>query len=199
GLGLGVVAAAVVPLVAHGPVALHDGRVLLALGRDGGERVLEARAARFQLVQVGEGGERVPAHRDAARAEDVLRQIADARAARERDRAAVRLHLTRDDAQQRRLPGAVRPGEPDPRAVGHGPGDVVEDDLAPVALGDAGDVEHGPRACRSGRRGASAAQRPGAAPSAARMAPGYAPGHWPRTMSSSPPMKTCSTPSARTT
>src|SRR5438105_14987992 len=82
-LGLGVVAAPVVPLLAHGPVALHDGRVLRALGREGGEFVLEARAARFQLVQVGEGGERVAAHREAARAEDVLRQVADARAARE--------------------------------------------------------------------------------------------------------------------
>jgi len=156
-LGLGVVAAPVVPLLAHGHVALHDGRVLRALGREGGELVLEARAARFQLVQLGEGGERVAAHREAARAEDVLRQVADARAARERDRAPVRLHLARDDAEKRRLAGAVRAGEPDPRAVGHAPGDVVEDDLAPVALGDAGDVEHASRE-HAGRPGEGQAQ-----------------------------------------
>src|SRR5204863_7245809 len=103
----------------------------------------------LQVVRLGEGGERVPAYRDAARAEDVLREIADARAARQRDRAPVRLRLARDDAQQGRLPGAVRPGEPDPRAVGHGPGDVVEDDLASVAPGDAGHAAHERSACRA--------------------------------------------------
>src|SRR5205823_2819812 len=112
------------------------------LFRSGGEGVLEGGAPRFELVQLGEGRERMRADGHAAHAEDVLRKVAHRGAARHRDRTRVGLDLARDDAQESRLAGTVRAGEPDPRAVGDAPGDVGEDDLPAVSFGDAGEVQH---------------------------------------------------------
>src|SRR5262249_11746752 len=133
---------AVVPLLAHGDVAIHDGRILVALRIDGGELVLEVGAPSLQRVQVREGGEGVPEDGLAPEAQDVLREMTDAGAARQRDGAGVGFELARQQAQDRRLPGAVRTGESDTGAVGDAPGDLVEHYLGAVALADSRQREH---------------------------------------------------------
>ena len=143
-LRLRVVPAVVVPLLAHRRVAFHDARVLPARGIDGGERLFDGSAPCFERMQLGERRERVGADRHPAD-EHVLRQVPDGGTARQRDGARVGLEIARDDAEERRLAGAVRAREPDARAVGHAPRDVGEDDLPAVPLGDAGEVQHANR------------------------------------------------------
>ncbi len=142
GLRLHVVAAAVVPFLAHGDVAIHDGCILVALRLDGGELMLELGAALLQRVQIRKGGERVAEDAVAPETQDVLREMPDARAARQRDGPGIGLELARQDAQYRRLAGTVRPGESNAGAVGDAPADLVEHYLRPVALADSGQREH---------------------------------------------------------
>jgi hypothetical protein len=143
-LGFDVVAAVVVPLLADGHVAIHDRLVAVALGVDGGHLVLEIRSTCFEGMELRERRERVVEHGDAALPEDVLRQVADAGAARHRHAAAVGLELAGQDLQQGGFAGTVRAREPDPGADRHAPPHVVEDDLRAVALAYAGQGNHQP-------------------------------------------------------
>src|SRR5207248_2706569 len=84
-----------------------------------------------------EGGASLLAARAGAGAVPLLREVAD----RERRRGtpdASRIELLEpgEQAEQRRLAGAVRADEPDPRARRHDEIDVREDDLGSVRLRD---------------------------------------------------------------
>ena len=57
----------------------------------------------------------------------LLRQVAERGAPHDVDGPAVRLFPPRDQTQERRLPGAVRTDQPDPRARRHRPVDALED------------------------------------------------------------------------
>ena len=93
------------------------------------------RRARLLPARAGAGG--VP----------LLREIADReRRRRAPDATGVRLLQSGEQAQQRRLAGAVRADEPDPRARRHDEVDVREDDLGSVRLRDSGRDERAGKA-----------------------------------------------------
>jgi len=71
--------------------------------------VLERGAALRQRMQVRERSHGMLAHRHTARAEDMLRQVADLRAARQRDRSGIGLDLS---AMMRRMSTSRRRSAP---------------------------------------------------------------------------------------
>src|SRR5690606_36244144 len=72
----------------------------------------------------------------------VLREVADHHAAVDHDLAVVGLLLAREQAEERRLAGAVRADEADLLAALDGGRGFEEQDLPAVALGDAVDADH---------------------------------------------------------
>jgi hypothetical protein len=110
----------------------------------GGELLGDAVQVAVELVEVGAGG----AHRlerSPRVAQRVLRQEGDRDAAAARDRARVRLLDPGEQAQQRRLAGAVRTDDPDPRPLRHGEVEPVEHGPAAerLAHGRGGQEGHG--------------------------------------------------------
>ncbi len=96
----------------------------------------------------------------------LLRQVADGERRRVApDGSAIRLVLAGEQPEQRRLPRAVRPDEPDPRVRRHDEVDAGENDVGSVRLRDAGRGESADRAhthlltrtCRSGLKATRAA------------------------------------------
>ncbi len=136
------------------------------------ERRLVVRAARHRLLEplqlllerdeVARAGEDVLAQRQVAVERRPLVVQRDPRSLLEGELAAVLLGLAGEDSQQRRLAGAVRPGERDAVAPLDGERDPVEEDGACELLAQVGgdddchDVPRvgGVRRVRSGRRGA---------------------------------------------
>ena len=84
----------------------------------------------------------------------LLREVADrGRGRRALDLPVVRLLVAREQAEQRRLAGPVRPDEPEPRARAERQVDAVEDDVGAVRLADAGERDSHETSCEDGRRG----------------------------------------------
>ena len=74
---------------------------------------------------------------------DVLREVTDGDAAIDRHLAVVGLLFARQQTEQRRLAGAVRTDESDLLAAVDDGRSLEEEDLAPVALRERVDPEHG--------------------------------------------------------
>src|SRR5262249_54685816 len=110
----------------------------------------------LELVQlVGDGrhlarpGDRLLEEASSTHLADVLREIADGRAALDEDAAGVRLLLADDQAEDRRLSGPVRTDEPHLLTAEHRHRGVEEEDAAGVLLADGLETDHA-------RRGSSA-------------------------------------------
>src|SRR5580698_5457561 len=87
-------------------------------------------------------------------------QVADARALRARDAAAVRRNDLGDNAQQGRFARAVESDEPDPAVVRHGPAGAVEDGAPTEMFGDFVERQHCDSWRTSGTRAAIAPFKP---------------------------------------
>ena len=72
----------------------------------------------------------------------VLGDMTQAPAAEQAHVAAIRRQLARQETQQGRLAGAVRPDQPDTPALVHGQGRVVEEHTPAVAKDEVVDVKH---------------------------------------------------------
>ena len=105
----------------------------LEVGLGGGVLVVELQAP-------GDARQHEVAQRDAALDREVLRQVADAQAAPPLDATAVDRLLLGDDAQERRLAGAVGPDEADAVVLGHAQGQPLDDD--PAGEPEADVLEH---------------------------------------------------------
>ena len=103
-------------------VAAHRLRGVLARRH----RLLELPQLLLDRDEIGGAGEDVVAQRQPALQRGALVVERDARALRERELAAVHLALAGEHAQQRRLAGAVRPGQRDALAALDLEGDAVE-------------------------------------------------------------------------
>ena len=119
-------------------VALGEGLAGRRLQRPG--HVLHLALERPHLL---EPAERLDQHGagDGA-AGHLLRQVADRRRARAAHLPAVGLLQPGQDATERGLAGAVGTDETDALAVGDAPADVAEENLTPVPLGDAVELDH---------------------------------------------------------
>jgi hypothetical protein len=87
--------------------------------------------------------DRLVEHRAPGHLFDVLPEVADRQLLRHRHVSLVRRFLADDHPEERRLPRAVRPDEPDLLAGIELEGGVDEEDLAAVLLADAGKRDHG--------------------------------------------------------
>ena len=83
----------------------------------------------------------------------LLLDAADARALGRNDRAALRRKVAANEAEERRLAGAVAPHEPDPRARGQRRVGAVDQETFAEPIGKAVDVEHGELLARRARAG----------------------------------------------
>ncbi len=138
-------------------------RLVLALGHGGVcQAVLDRLQFPADVQQPLEGERRFFVQRVPLVDQAVLGQVPHAQAGRLRDDPAVGLVEVREDAKQRRLARAIRPAEPHDLAVGHLPGDVLEEDAGAERLGDRRELDHGVRDCPScrAREGISAAPGP---------------------------------------
>ena len=108
-------------------------------------RLLEAPQLLLDRDEVGGAREDVLAQREAALQRRTLVVQCDARALRERELAAVDLGLAGEHAQQRRLAGAVRPGERDAVAALDLEGHAVEEEVAGELLAEVGCDDDGHR------------------------------------------------------
>ena len=117
----------------------------LGLGGGGGELGLDGLQVGEEPVAVPDEGLHRLDQRAGRQLQDVLRQVADARAAGAGQLALVGLALAGEDAQERRLAGAVGADEPDALARLDGEADLVEDELAAEGEGELvrGDERHG--------------------------------------------------------
>ena len=97
--------------------------------RAAGHRLLEPRELLLRRDEVARAGEDVLAQRQFLLERRPLVVQRDARPLLERELAAVLLRLAREDPQQRRLAGAVRPGERNAVAPLDGERDAVEEDV----------------------------------------------------------------------
>ena len=152
---------------AHDPAAGErpGGQVVVALAEaEAGEDLLGAGLER--PVHLGVGVVRVVRRAGRRDLEDglladggaLLGQEAEVRAALPLGRALVGLLLAEDDAEEGRLPRAVGPDQPQAVAPLEGEGDVGEELLRAVGLGDVGEGEQG-RSGRSGPRAGGAQAR----------------------------------------
>ena len=132
-------AAAAIPFVTTLAVAFDHLRVLggVFLG-------VERRHLLFELFNLDADGEHLlereqglVAERFTAMVKSVLREVAHRRAPGHGDFAGIGGFFPGQHAQERRFAGAVRPGETDTVAVGHVPGDVLEQDALTVSFGNA--------------------------------------------------------------
>jgi hypothetical protein len=124
--------------------ALHQ-RLELARARRVRERVLE-RVQRARRLRDRAGAvERRLDHAPALHLADVLAEVADHDAAIDGDLPGVRLLLADQQPEDRGLPGAVGPDQPDPLPALDRGGGVQEQDLAAVALPESVDADHGQR------------------------------------------------------
>src|SRR5206468_12964371 len=89
-----------------------------------------------------EAAQRLDEDRAGGGAGDLLREITDRRRARAAHLPRVRLLQPGQDATERGLAGAVGTDETDALAVGDAPADVAEENLTPVPLGDAVELDH---------------------------------------------------------
>ena len=98
-----------------------------------------------RLLLLHRGPERPVAHQDDVEHPSLLEAelvlLEDGGPLRAGDRAVVGLEHTLEDLHEGRLAGAVRPGEAVALAGGEGDGDVVEEALAAVGLGDADNLD----------------------------------------------------------
>ncbi len=104
----------------------------------GGHRFLQPPQLVLDRDQIGRSGEDVLAERHPALERRPLVVERDACALREGELAAVDLGLAGEHAQQRRLTGAVRPGERDPIAALDLEGHAVEEQVPGELLAQAG-------------------------------------------------------------
>ncbi len=114
GAALEIVATAVVPLLAGGGILLHQLRVAVGARVGGFQPVLEIATTKLERVDLVERGQRRDEHGPAARADDLLRQVADGRSLLEANLASVGLDEPGNDAKERRLAGAVGAGQARP-------------------------------------------------------------------------------------
>ena len=95
-----------------------------------------------QLAHPPAAGDRLVEGRVAAHRFDVLPEVADRRALRNRDVALVGLLFTGDHAEDRRLPGAVGPDQTDLLPGSQLERGIDEQHLPSVLLGDVGERDH---------------------------------------------------------
>ena len=126
-----------------------EARLRLAVGVEVGQVGLERVEPQPHLPHLAEGA-CARGRRSSSRVEHVLRQVADAIAGAERDRAAIRTIEARQQADQRRLADAVDADQRGARAVVEREGDAVEQRRAVVGLREIGAFEHGGPRCESG-------------------------------------------------
>ncbi len=127
--GRGVVAPAVAAGVLEPRLRLGVAVERRLVVRAAGHRLLEPRELLLGRDEVARAGEDVLAQRHRLLERRPLVVQRDARPFLERELAAVLLRLAGEDPQQRRLAGAVRPGERDAVAPLDGERDAVEEDV----------------------------------------------------------------------
>ena len=109
-----------------------------------GERVLELRQLRVQLAELAAPRDRLVEHAGLARLARLLPEVPDAQVLRHRDLARVGPVLADDQAEERRLPRAVRADQPDAIAGVELERGVDEQGPPAVVLGDSAERDHEP-------------------------------------------------------
>src|SRR4051812_20480641 len=132
------------PLLEQARVALEHALHPVEVARERGVRELRlaAREVGLERREVRPGVADRPAHA-ALVAADQLREVRDDRAAAQGHRAGVGLVASREQAQERRLAGAVGADQPDAGAGGQLEVEAVEDPPAAERLHDAAGAERG--------------------------------------------------------